>query len=289
MPIEITATGADDIVLAQVAADAGHPVTHAGSTRNRIEQVAGAAGVGAVPQFSDRNAIEWLAGLMAGYVSCVYAIGDQLADAQAMNPLTDGVATVSVDGLTASYVIQSALVTSETYNAAQVGAAEAAITFEDISEGLHGVQMDIGSFPVSIANSGYLAGYVFIDSALAPVLQAYVVSSATFASGYQVMLIGSAGPVSFDVAAKPASVGLTFDHENSLVTAIADGVELGTTSIAGNGTLTPLGAAITEFSGNDAGNQGDVLQVTLITNANDMDAAQFVAGAADICGNAVAA
>lgn len=69
MPVEITVTGADDVVLDQVATDGGYPVTHQGGTRNRIEQVAEDAGAGAVPWVSDANAIIWLAeNLGAGLV-----------------------------------------------------------------------------------------------------------------------------------------------------------------------------------------------------------------------------
>jgi len=68
MPVTITASGSDDVVLNQVAADGGYPVTHPGSTRNRIEQVAADAGAGQVPAVSDRNAIEWLAEALNGFV-----------------------------------------------------------------------------------------------------------------------------------------------------------------------------------------------------------------------------
>lgn len=67
MPVTITATGANDVVLDQVASDGGFPVTHAGSTRNRIEQVAEDAAAGDVPAMSDRNAIEWLAGALGAF------------------------------------------------------------------------------------------------------------------------------------------------------------------------------------------------------------------------------
>lgn len=68
MAVEITATGADDIVLDQVATDGGYQVAHVGSTRNRIEQVAADAGAGPVPAVSDANAVIWLAGSIGGAV-----------------------------------------------------------------------------------------------------------------------------------------------------------------------------------------------------------------------------
>lgn len=97
MPIEITATGSDDNVLAQVAADGGFPVSVRGSVRNCIEQVAADAAVGSVPAFSDANAIEWLAGLMAGrYVLALAAPGAAAAF---------GAQALAVDGLVASIVL----------------------------------------------------------------------------------------------------------------------------------------------------------------------------------------
>ncbi|WP_290516901.1 hypothetical protein [Alcanivorax sp.] len=68
MAVVITETGADDVVLDQVATDGGYPVSHTGSTRNRIEKVAVAAGAGLVPAVSDSNAIVWLAGSIGGSV-----------------------------------------------------------------------------------------------------------------------------------------------------------------------------------------------------------------------------
>lgn len=61
--VPITASGSDDNVLAQIAADTNPaiPVTVRGSVRNQIEQVATDASVAIPGQVSDRNAIELLA------------------------------------------------------------------------------------------------------------------------------------------------------------------------------------------------------------------------------------
>ena len=97
MPVEITATGSDSRVLEQVAKDGGHPVTHQGNTRNKIEQVADDAGAGAVPWLSDAGAILWLAENLAGFTWALSGEFAALASVQAAT-VSDDWTTSVVDG-----------------------------------------------------------------------------------------------------------------------------------------------------------------------------------------------
>lgn len=278
MAVEITETGDDDVVLAQVATDGGYQVTHQGSTRNRIEQVAASGGLGPVPAVSDRNAVEWLAGeLGAGYVSCVYTLTD--------DPMPgEFAATVESDGITASYLVQGQLNPAEAHSVKTTWES-----FTDISASLVAVQMNVGAFPVLSANAGVHGAVALLDDTEAVFLQVIVLSSPTLAGGYRLMAVGDGAPVAYELPSKPEKVGITLDYENGQALVKVDGVDAATAAIAGNGTAAVAGVGFMEYSGNDAGDAGEKFEVSMVTNAADMDAAQFVVGAVDLCGNGVAA